>query len=507
MCPFGHGHASSDEKVHSRPQESTIGKILTPGTFLRGDSVAMPMNYKQYQEEVSEDIAAVLSAASCQPILFVGSGFTKRYANGPNWEELLRALAMQCPRIDKDFAYYKQTYHGDLKRIGSIFSDLYRESAWDDGRNQFPDDYFSEAHSSDIFIKHTIARLLKDLRPSDAEASYGTAELDAEIAALREISAHAVVTTNYDEVLEPIFPEYERIIGQQILRKPYLAIGEIFKIHGCISDPASIVINEADYERFQEDHKYLTAKLLTYFVEHPLLFVGYRAEDPNIKSILYDVDRMVRANFQLVPNIYILEWDPNVSESSYPVRDKVLSVAEDTNIRVKSVTAKSFEWVFKAFGQAGDIEKINTKLLRSLMARAVELVRSNVPKRHVEIDFKTLDHAVSSGETFARLFGVTSITDPSQVNLNYRYNLTQVAEELGFTYWSKAHDLIQIVKDKTDFDIKASDNRYHITIRVGKATKSVTSKYSEAAVDLLRKVPNGEAFEIDSMPIEGGKAE
>jgi hypothetical protein len=216
---------------------------------------------------------------------------------------------------------------------------------------------------------------------------------------------------------------------------------------------------------------------------------------------------MVRANFQLVPNIYILEWDPNVSESSYPVRDKVLSVAEDTNIRVKSVTAKSFEWVFKAFGQAGDIEKINTKLLRSLMARAVELVRSNVPKRHVEIDFKTLDHAVSSGETFARLFGVTSITDPSQVNLNYRYNLTQVAEELGFTYWSKAHDLIQIVKDKTDFDIKASDNRYHITIRVGKATKSVTSKYSEAAVDLLRKVPNGEAFEIDSMPIEGGKAE
>ena len=63
------------------------------------------------------------------------------------------------------------------------------------------------------------------------------------------------------------------------------------------------------------------------------------------------------------------------------------------------------------------------------------------------------------------------------------------------------------MKDKTDFDIKASDNRYHITIRVGKATKSVTNKYSEAAVDLLRKVLNGEAFEIDSMPIEGGKAE
>src|SRR5262249_28738720 len=160
------------------------------------------------------------------------------------------------------------------------------------------------------------------------------------------------------------------------------------------------------------------------------------------------------ANFQLVPNIYVLEWDPNLTEASYPARDKVLSVAADMNIRIKSITASSFEWVFKAFGQAGNLERINTKLLRALMARAVELVRCNIPKKHVEIDFKTLDHAVSTGESFAKLFGVTSIADPSQVNLNYRYTLSQVAEELGFTYWSKAHDLIQRLKDQTGFDMK-----------------------------------------------------
>lgn len=135
------------------------------------------------------------------------------------------------------------------------------------------------------------------------------------------------------------------------------------------------------------------------------------------------------------------------------------------------------------------------------MARAVELVRSNIPKKHVEIDFKTLDHAVSSGESFAKLFGVTSIADPSQVNLNYRYTLTQVANELGYSYWSKAHDLIQVLKDQTGFDMKASDNKYHITMRVGKAEKSVTNKYSEAAVDLLRSVLNGEKYELDTKPI------
>lgn len=363
----------------------------------------MSMDYKQYQQEVISDIASVLAAASCQPILFIGSGFSRRYAGGPNWEELLRKLASACPVIDKDFAYYKQAYAGDLKKIGTLFTELYREWAWNKGKSKFPAEYFTESYSSDIFIKHTISEILKGLGPKSSKGSYGSTELDSEIAALKAISAHAIVTTNYDEVIEPLFPDYERIQGQQILRKPYLAIGEIFKIHGCISDPLSIVINEADYQRFNEDHKYLSAKLLTYFVEHPLIFIGYRAEDPNIKEILYDVDRMVRANFQLVPNIYVLEWDPKINESSYPARDKVISVATDMNIRIKSITASSFEWVFKAFGQSGDLEKINTKLLRALMARSVELVRCNIPKKHIEIDFKTLDHAVSSGESFAKL--------------------------------------------------------------------------------------------------------
>lgn len=469
-------------------------------------SALMPMDYKQYQQEVTDDISSVLAAASCQPIIFVGSGFSRRYAGGPNWEELLRALAAECPLIDKDFAYYKQAQGGDLKRIGSLFTELFREWAWGKGRSKFPAEYFTEAYSGEVFIKHTIATLLKKLGPKGPGKSYGSALLDAEIEALRNISAHAVVTTNYDEVLEPLFPDYERVVGQQILRKPYLAIGEIFKIHGCVSDPLSIVINESDYQRFEADHKYLSAKLLTYFVEHPLLFIGYRAEDPNIKAILYDVDRMVRASFQLVPNIYVLEWDPKLTYASYPARDKVISVAPDTNIRIKSISASSFDWVFKAFGQSGNLEKINTKLLRALMARAVELVRSNIPKKHVEIDFKTLDHAVSSGEDFAKLFGVTSIADPSQVNLNYRFTLTQVAEQLGFTYWGKAHELIQVLKDQTGFDMKASDNRYHITMRVGKAEKSVPNKYSEAAVDILRAVLNGDTYKLDPQPIKDPKA-
>ncbi|AYY98420.1 SIR2 family protein [Burkholderia multivorans] len=467
----------------------------------------MPLNYSQYQEEVTQDVAEVLRLASCQPILFVGSGFAKRYASGPNWPELLTLLAKDCPLIDKDFPYYEQTYNSDYKKIGTIFTDLYREWAWGKGKTRFPAEFFSGQHKSDIFIKYAISEHLKNLGPK--KGSYGSAALDAEIEALKKISAHSVITTNYDTLVESIFPQYERVIGQQILRKSYLAIGEVFKIHGCITEPQSIVINEADYERFEQDHKYLSAKLLTYFVEHPLIFIGYRADDPNIKKILYDVDRMIRidpnGDYDLVPNIYILERDEAITDGSYPAREKVISVGLDTNIRVKSISAASFEWVYKAFGQAGNLEKIDTKLLRALMARSVELVRSSIPKKHVEIDFQTLEHAVNSGDEFAKLFGVTSLSDPSKVNLSYKYLLSGVATALGLKKgWNDAQKLINILKQEDNFDMKASDNKYHISIPSSKT--GVIHRYSEAAVDLLQKVQNGEPYTIDRQELNFDEA-
>jgi len=462
----------------------------------------MPTDYKSYQEEVTNDVARVLADAECQPILFIGSGFSKRYARGPNWEELLTQLAKNCPLIDKDFVYYKQAYNSDLKKIGTAFTDIYREWAWSAGTKFFPAECFGANAPADIFIKHAIAELLKDLGPNH-NGSYGSPELDIEIEALKNISPHAIITTNYDEVIEPLFPEYETTIGQQIMRKGYLAIGEIFKIHGCRTVPQSLVVNEADYQRFDEDHKYLSAKLLTYFIEHPLIFIGYRADDPNIKSILYDVYRMVRATTtDIVPNIYILQWDETINEASNPAREYVISVASDINIRIKSITANSFEWVFKAFGQAGNLEKINIKLLRALMARSVELIRSDIPKKHVEINFEQLEHAVESGDSFAKLFGVTSLADPSKVNLDYKYAATGVGQKLGYDTWHEVRKIINRIRDEKGFDITATDNKYHIALKLGHKSSYLAHRYTDAAIDLFKKVINGEHYELDTSAVD-----
>jgi hypothetical protein len=96
----------------------------------------------------------------------------------------------------------------------------------------------------------------------------------AEIELLRRIRPHSVITTNFDRFLEIAFPDLTPIVGQSILHGTQVLFGEIFKIHGCISDPNSLVFTKRDYDEFARKKQYLSAELLTYFSEHPLLFIG-----------------------------------------------------------------------------------------------------------------------------------------------------------------------------------------------------------------------------------------
>ncbi len=451
----------------------------------------MANNYSQYREEMTADIAEVLKVVECQPILFVGSGFSRRYAAGPSWEELLDQLAESCPLIPQEFAYYKQKY-ATLPEIGSIFAEAYREWAWTTGREFFPKDYYSAGYSREVFLKHAAAEILSGLKLTKNKP-----ELTAEIAAIKNMGPHAIVTTNYDSLLEPMFPNYEVIVGQQIFRKSFLVVGEIFKIHGTVTDPTSLVFTKEDYEEFNTDKRYLSAKLLTYFAEHPLLFVGYKAGDQNIKNVLFDISRMFRPDMTLSPNIYILQWDETQNEESYPPREQVLEVGNGVNVRVKSITASSFEWVFKAFGTNGSLAKVDLKALRALMARTVNLIRSDIPAKHVEVNYQTLEHAIASDTSFANLFGVTNLSNPGAANANHPYTSQMFAEKLGFPHWTKTNELMSSVKKSTGFDMKNTDNIYHVHIKTGKKESSRVRKYSDAAVDLLKRVKQGLPYEID----------
>lgn len=452
----------------------------------------MAYTYHDYKKEIEDDIVKTLDEMMCQPILFAGSGLSRRYFGGPSWEELLSAMAMMCPLIDKEIAYFKQSYTNFIE-IGEHFAEVFKEWAWGEGKNNFPADLFNPNENSQIYFKYCVANYFSQLTPNNiggVDQSY-----KEELEALVKIRPHAIITTNYDELLENIFTDYERIIGQQVLYTSFSSIGEIYKIHGCSSSPKSIVLTQKDYSDFQAKKKYLSAKLLTYFAEHPLLLVGYSAEDPNIKAILSDIDEILASDNSLIPNIYILEWKKEISQDLIPPREKLINIDGSKSVRIKSIVANDFKWVFDAFSANEVLNDVSPKILRALMARTYNLVRCDIPKKAIEVDFQVLEKNATGAGELAKLYGITTIDGPQDVNASFPYSLTQIGQKMGYKTWHTPNNYLMKIADETGINLKENDNKYHITVKVG--TSSYFHKYSDKLVEILNKIEKGEDYQLD----------
>lgn len=448
--------------------------------------------YDRYVEEIREDIVEIIGEFGCQPILVIGSGLSKRYMDAPNWDGLLSQLADRCSAIENGLAFYKQRLNSAPK-IGSEFAAHYQDWAWKSGRNEFPKDMFDASVQAESYIKFKIAEILSSFS-IDRSPCLSDENLKRELEALRKIRPHAIITTNYDRMIEEIFPDYHPIIGQNILKGQQVSIGEIYKIHGCVSDYDSIVFTEGDYSSFQKKKKFLSAKLLTFFNEHPLMFVGYSANDPNITAILSDIDEALPTKGGIIPNVYILEWNPSLSAESSPSREKIIATEEGRSIRVKLVDASSFEWVFSALSATPALNYVSPRILRALMARSYELVRHDIPRMTVHADFKMLSESVDSSENFAKLFGIASIEASSAASASHPFSATQLGTALGGKTWHTANALIDRVKAEKGIDLKSYDNRYHRTEFVN---TTPYHKYSRDMLRLLEKVKNGEEYVVD----------
>jgi hypothetical protein len=104
----------------------------------------------------------------------------------------------------------------------------------------------------------------------------------------------------------------------------------------------------------------------------------------------------------------------------------------------------------------------------------------------------TIFHALAFKLIF-RCWNTATISNPSAIAANYPYTLSAVAKKLGGNYWSIAQAAIDRIRTEKNFDLKASDNKYHIATKYG---KSILHKYSDDAVALLKKARKGEAYEI-----------
>ncbi|WP_299722764.1 SIR2 family protein [uncultured Tateyamaria sp.] len=445
--------------------------------------------HASYKQVADASIRDLLLEYECQPILFIGSGLSKRYFGAPTWRELLEAVFSMMPNGTQRYEYTRQKLDDDPIAIGSELADQVFEWAWAEGRSEFPEEFYASTVSKDCFVKYLACRHLEELTPLVDDAS---AEYLSELAALAEIKPHAIITTNYDLFLEQVFEGYETITGQSIIRYNTNSFGEIYHIHGDVTEPSTIVLTKGDYDEWSKKKKYVSAKLLTYFAEHPVFIFGYGLGDENVKSIMRDIGELVADESGLIRNVYQVVWRSGELEENPP--DQALFAVDGKEYRTKAIHTKDLKWVFSALKSQSALTSINPKLVRALAARMMKLIRHDIPSGSVEVNYDVLERVSDEQDHLPSLLGITSINNPNQ---SHPFTLTQLAGRIGLPNWQAANKLLHRIKDEKGVDLRSTDNRYHCRIKTGTRETSSTRKWSQQGADLLLDVLEGNEYEID----------
>lgn len=334
---------------------------------------------------IESHLTEILKARSSGAFLFVGSGFSRRYLGLEDWKGLLSRFCV----MGKPLEYYLASADGDLPLASKLIAADFNEHWWT------ATEYVTsvERHRSKIEDSTSALRIeiSNYLRSLDPVAAAKDGKFEEEIALLAGLNVDGIITTNWDLFLEHLFPDYKPYIGQrELLFSNSQEIGEIYKIHGCASKPQSLVLTSSDYAEFQERNPYLAAKLITVFVEHPVIFLGYSISDPNISSLLRAISLCIGKDQveQLRQNLIFVQRAKE--NENCGVSDTFLAI-DGVQIPLVLVKTHDFSDVYKALGAIK--RKIPARVLRYCKEQLYELVKSLEPEKKLcVVDIDEIDN-------------------------------------------------------------------------------------------------------------------
>lgn len=330
---------------------------------------------------MKDQIKEILANNTALPVLFVGSGLTRRYLGLPNWEGLLRKFC-----IGKPFEYYHDKASRECRDDPSMvfpkiaefieadFNEVWYTSAeYEESRSN----HVEELRQKISPFKICIAEFFRDASKEVQK------EYEHEIQLLRQIgnkNISCIVTTNYDCFLEESFgaEQFHPYIGQdELLFSTTYEVGELYKIHGCCTKPESIVINAADYHHFIKKSAYLSSKILTMFLEHPIIFLGYSLSDTDIQRILDSIadclenDQLNKLSERL---IFVRR---NHGPQGDTISEHHTMTQSGKTITMKEVKLTDYSELYQAILENN--AKYDVKVLRRLKSQLYTLVKENKP--------------------------------------------------------------------------------------------------------------------------------
>lgn len=332
-------------------------------------------------------ISTLLNSCNSNPVLFIGSGFSRRYLNLPTWEQLLQEISNRIN--DSEFAFRKyvslsknESGEVDLQKVATLIEEdliqkWYTDDKFEDIRNNYKDS-----------IEHNISPLKIEIanyinNNSDFESLNLVEELEL-FSQISKKNISSIITTNYDTLLEHLVNDYKVFVGQEELIFSNLqGIAEIYKIHGCCNKPESIVIDEKDYKNFAEKGKYLAAKIMTLFMEHPVIFIGYSISDENIINILENISACLsQENIEKLKNrLFFVEWNPK--KNTPEISESIISFDKNKQIVMTRIELNDFHIIYNAILKTHS--KYPVSILRRLKESVYNLVLTSEPTETLKV--------------------------------------------------------------------------------------------------------------------------
>ena len=338
---------------------------------------------------MTAELKNLLEATNAHPFLFVGSGFSHRYLGTDDWKGLVSQFASQSkPETAFAFEWYKNEVTATGIAPEMLLPVITQHVEKDYARRMLSDDAFHDLRTKyEKEIRAGVSPLklgVADFFDSQ-QAGFGTPKHPEEVSALGHARKNVagIITTNFDCYLEHLFPDHVPYVGQdQLLFNQSYGVGEIYKIHGCVSAPASLVLTQSDYEAYTNRNAYLSAKLMTIFLEHPIIFIGYSITDANIRLIFKDIANCLNASQLATLSdrlIFIQRSKAGRPEGISTVRDSFGTKF----LEFKQVVLPDFTPLYKAIATLRS--NYAPKVLRKLKKDVYELVQSTSPKERIRV--------------------------------------------------------------------------------------------------------------------------
>ena len=346
---------------------------------------------------MNDFLSPLLKKADSLPFLFVGSGFSRRYLGLPNWNELLEYIASIT--YEDSFGYVRAKNEATKKFDPTIDYNNYMTALCDIISNDLDNIWYTDDRFKTNRLKHETLIKKQNVPPIKIEiAEYINSfkslipDTKKEIESLQKISTYSIsgiITTNYDTLLEDIFGYHTYTSQEELLFHSKFDLGEIYKIHGCSKYAETILINTADYKKIEEKHKYISAKLLTIFLEHPIFFIGYSVGDEDIRKILADIQSCLSDEqlSMIADRLFYVVWDSN--EKNFKESTYTITFDKGRSLTMRKISINDYSILYDELSK--NKSKYPVKMLRYVKEDMYNLVLNNDPKNRMMLSLPDED--------------------------------------------------------------------------------------------------------------------